>query len=100
MRRPEHGCIFPDDSISLGKNKRPERCPHCGSVRVRREGTRKKKIEIVQLWHCSSRKTVPGTRARPLHLVEWVIALPGYNRFSVVRLDPAPDQGKGRVVAT
>jgi len=33
------------------------------------------------------------------HLVEWVIALPGYNRFSLVRLDPALIRGKGRVVA-
>jgi len=33
------------------------------------------------------------------HLVEWVIALPGYNRFSVVRLNPALIRGKGRVVA-
>src|SRR5258706_8756946 len=39
-------------------DKRPERCPHCGSTHVTRKGTRKKKIEIVQLWRCSSCKRV------------------------------------------
>jgi transposase-like protein len=38
--------------------KRPERCPHCGSTAVTRKGTRKKKIEIVQLWRCGSCKRV------------------------------------------
>jgi hypothetical protein len=31
-------------------DKRPERCPDCGSKAVTRKGTRRKKIEIVQLW--------------------------------------------------
>src|SRR6266478_5824743 len=35
-------------------DKRPEWCPHCGSIHMTRKGTRKKKIEIVQLWRCSS----------------------------------------------
>jgi transposase-like protein len=39
-------------------DKRPERCPHCGSTHVTRKGTRKKKIEIVQLWRCASCKSV------------------------------------------
>jgi len=39
-------------------DKRPERCPHCGSTHVTRKGTRKKKIEIVQLWCCSSCKRI------------------------------------------
>jgi transposase-like protein len=34
--------------------KRPERCPHCGSTAITRKGTRRKKIEIVQLWRCAS----------------------------------------------
>src|SRR5882672_4767363 len=38
--------------------KRPERCPHCGSTAITRKGIRRKKIEIVQLWRCSSCKRV------------------------------------------
>jgi transposase-like protein len=38
--------------------KHPERCPQCGSTAVTRKGTRKKKIEIVQLWRCGSCKRV------------------------------------------
>jgi transposase-like protein len=38
--------------------KRPERCPRCGSTAVTRKGTRRKRIEIVQLWRCSSCKRV------------------------------------------
>src|SRR5260370_37882814 len=38
--------------------KRPERCPHCSSTSITRKGTRRKKIEIVQLWRCSSCKRV------------------------------------------
>jgi transposase-like protein len=30
----------------------PARCPHCGSTRLIRKGTRRKKLEIVQLWQC------------------------------------------------
>ena len=37
---------------------RPERCPHCGSTAITRKGTRRKKIEIVQLWRCGSCKRV------------------------------------------
>src|ERR1035437_5906693 len=32
--------------------KQPARCPHCGSSRLIRKGTRRKKLEIVQLWQC------------------------------------------------
>ena len=32
--------------------KTPARCPHCGSTRLIRKGTRRKKVEIVQLWQC------------------------------------------------
>jgi len=38
--------------------KRPERCPRCGSTAISRKGTRRKKIEIVQLWRCASCKRV------------------------------------------
>jgi transposase-like protein len=36
--------------------KQPEACPHCGSRSLTRRGTRKKKLEIVQLWRCASCK--------------------------------------------
>jgi transposase-like protein len=32
--------------------KPPARCPHCGSRRLIRKGTRRKKLEIAQLWQC------------------------------------------------
>jgi transposase-like protein len=32
--------------------KPPAHCPHCGSTRLIRKGTRHKKLEIVQLWQC------------------------------------------------
>src|SRR6202023_1847319 len=38
--------------------KQPEACPHCGSHSLTRRGLRKKKLEIVQLWRCSSCKRV------------------------------------------
>src|SRR5579863_5111796 len=38
--------------------KRPERCSYCGSTAISRKGMRRKKIEIVQLWRCSSCKRV------------------------------------------
>jgi transposase-like protein len=42
--------------------KQPEVCPHCGGHSFTRRGTRNKKLEIVQLWRCSSCKRVftPG----------------------------------------
>lgn len=63
-------------------DKRPERCPHCGSTHVTRKGMRKKKIEIVQLWRCASCKRVftPAPAALrnktfPLHVVLDAITL-------------------------
>jgi transposase-like protein len=46
-------------------SKQPDACPHCGSHVLKRRGTRKKKLEIVQLWRCSSCKRVftPGPAA-------------------------------------
>jgi len=46
-------------------SKVPECCPHCGSHVLTRRGIRKKKLEIVQLWRCSSCKRVftPGPAA-------------------------------------
>ncbi len=32
--------------------KPPSRCPNCGSTRLIRKGTRRKKLEIAQLWQC------------------------------------------------
>ena len=42
--------------------KVPEACPHCGSHVLTRRGTRRKKLEIVQLWRCASckRTFTPG----------------------------------------
>jgi transposase-like protein len=63
-------------------DKRPGRCPYCSSVHVTRKGTRKKKIEIVQLWRCASCKRVftpsPAAlrnRTYPLHVVLDAITL-------------------------
>jgi transposase-like protein len=36
--------------------KAPEKCPHCGGRSFTRRGTRKKKLEVVQLWRCASCK--------------------------------------------
>jgi transposase-like protein len=43
-------------------SKTPDACPHCGSHTLTRRDTRKKKLEIVQLWRCASCKRVftPG----------------------------------------
>jgi transposase-like protein len=45
--------------------KVPEDCPHCGGRNLTRCGARKKKLEIVQLWRCSSCKRIftPGPAA-------------------------------------
>src|SRR6202171_5262618 len=45
--------------------KHPDACPHCGSHVLTRRGTRKKKLEIVQLWRCASckRTFTPGPQA-------------------------------------
>src|ERR1700730_5519685 len=65
-------------------SKLPEACPHCGSHVLTRRGTRKKKLEIVQLWRCASCKRVftPGPAALrnktyPLRMV--LDALSTYN---------------------
>src|SRR5262245_20620416 len=46
-------------------NKQPEGCPRCGGKNVTRRGTRRKKLEIVQLWRCASckRTFTPGPAA-------------------------------------
>lgn len=45
--------------------KRPDCCPYCGSTHVTRKGTRRKKIEVVQIWRCFSCKRLftPGPAA-------------------------------------
>src|ERR1700674_4677763 len=65
-------------------SKVPDACPHCGSHVVTRRGTRKKKLEIVQLWRCASCKRVftPGPAALhnktyPLRMI--LSALTDYN---------------------
>ena len=56
--------------------KRPERCPHCGGSNLSRKGTRRKKLEIVQVWRCFAckRTFTPGpaalrNRTYPLRMV-------------------------------
>jgi transposase-like protein len=46
-------------------SKQPDACPRCGGRNVTRRGTRKKKLEIVQLWRCASCKCTftPGPAA-------------------------------------
>src|SRR3990170_6643061 len=46
-------------------SKVPEACPYCGSHVLTRRGTRRKKLEIVQLWRCASCKRIftPGPAA-------------------------------------
>jgi transposase-like protein len=48
-------------------SKQPDACPHCGSHNVSRRGTRKKKLEIVQLWRCAACKRVFTPGPAPLH---------------------------------
>lgn len=45
--------------------KQPAACPHCGGHSLTRRGTRRKKLEIVQLWRCASckRTFTPGPEA-------------------------------------
>jgi len=45
--------------------KPPARCPHCGSTRLIRKGTRRKKLQIAQLWQCKLCRRV-FTPAPPL----------------------------------
>ena len=65
-------------------SKVPDACPHCGSHSLTRRGVRKKKLEIVQLWRCSSckRTFTPGPGALhhktyPLRMI--LAALTDYN---------------------
>src|SRR5882762_6046293 len=65
-------------------SKIPEVCPHCGSHVLTRRGTRRKKLEIVQLWRCASckRTFTPGpdairNKTYPLRTV--IDALSTYN---------------------
>jgi transposase-like protein len=45
--------------------KQPEACPHCSGRNLTRRGTRRKKLEIVQLWRCAAckRTFTPGPAA-------------------------------------
>jgi transposase-like protein len=48
-------------------SKAPEACPHCGGRNLTRRGTRKKKLEIVQLWRCASCKRTFTPSPAALH---------------------------------
>ena len=39
--------------INAATRKLPTDCPHCGCKKLVRKGTRRKKLEIVQLWQCT-----------------------------------------------
>ncbi len=65
-------------------SKQPDVCPFCGGHNVARRGTRRKKLEIVQLWRCASCKRVftPGPAALhnktyPLRMI--LAAITDYN---------------------
>ena len=56
--------------------KPPERCPYCGGSNLSRKGTRRKKLEIVQVWRCFAckRTFTPGpaalrNRTYPLRMI-------------------------------
>ena len=51
-------------------SKQPDACPHCGGRNLTRRGTRKKKLEIVQLWRCGSCKRVLTRRVPGLRLFD------------------------------
>src|SRR6185369_17087131 len=57
--------LMPRAARAPHSSKIPEACPHCGSHVLTRRGSRKKKLEIVQLWRCASCKRVftPGPAA-------------------------------------
>jgi transposase-like protein len=44
----------PNKSTVAHTAKPPERCALCGGKALTRKGTRRKKFEVVQLWHCAS----------------------------------------------
>jgi len=46
-------------------SKQPDACPYCGGKSLTRRGTRRKKLEIVQLWRCAAckRTFTPGPAA-------------------------------------
>jgi transposase-like protein len=80
-------------------SKAPESCPYCGGRNLTRRGTRKKKLEIVQLWRCSSCKRVftPGPAALrnqtyPLRTI--LTALTDYNLGYSVEMTAARLQKK------
>ena len=70
--RPPPGAIDPSAATACPASpaparvshtaKRPDRCPHCGSVKLVRKGTRIKKLETVQLWRCTA---CASRRSRP-----------------------------------
>jgi transposase-like protein len=48
-------------------SKVPDACPQCGGHNLTRRGTRRKKLEIVQLWRCASCKRTFTPGPAPLH---------------------------------
>jgi transposase-like protein len=65
-------------------SKTPEACPHCSGRNLTRRGTRKKKLEIVQLWRCTSCKKTftprpPALRNKTYSLRTILSALTDYN---------------------
>jgi ATP-dependent exoDNAse (exonuclease V) beta subunit len=46
--------VTPRIGSSLYTAKHPGRCPNCGGTNLSRKGSRRKKFETVQRWHCSA----------------------------------------------
>jgi transposase-like protein len=75
---------FPHSFRVPHTRKVPDACTHCGSHVLTRRGTRRKKLEIVQLWRCGAckRTFTPGPAALrnktyPLRMI--LSALTDYN---------------------
>ena len=52
--RPAGRGVIPRIGSSLYTAKDPGRCPNCGGTNLARKGSRRKKFETVQRWHCAS----------------------------------------------
>ena len=52
-QRREPSARRPKRHLNPATRKHPIACPHCGCKKLVRKGTRRKKLELVQLWQCT-----------------------------------------------